>query len=695
MMVTLPPTGTLASEAPPEPDRSEALRFVNLLTGSIRTPVTVQTFVEPKDAPCELRPQVWHGPITDLWDQIVEANLAGHYIGIAVNETDGVVHKGKDSCRTAENVRAPRALWLDEDPKPGVPPLTLGALALRPSFVVQSGRGLHVYWRLKPGQSLAEFTPAQKGLAAAYNTDASVSDVAHVMRLPGTLWLKDRSRPFLVTISQVAPEIYSIAEVVEAHGVTVTPVPINGKTTATAMPTGGIASITRARAYTDRIPGVAEGSRNSATFRTAAVVVRDFAVPTEAALSVVEEWNMKNDPPLPSKEVVRVVANAARYGKNAEGSKLAQATNATMTRAEDTFPTALQPASVLFNTVYPPLEFVCRPYIPKSEVIEIVGPHGSFKSTIALDLCLAVACGRSWGGVPVTQGRSAFITLEDREVVIAHRVRAYLLGIEDADERAAAEQSIRDNFAFISREQAHALALTMTDRHGTSRRDDAVKHITGLVTGRLVVILETASRLSPGPETNEALATFASSVEFIVTNAGTACGVVRHVPKAVARETDKDPDSYWGRGGGAFADAARSVLNVRIESPAKGEKQDPLAPVRLTQTKPPPFSSRGDDLLWKPTLVDSSDLDGPVFLRSMERVEVLSEAKNRLYRHLCDLPDGLVKSDLRNNTPAGLKQAVAVAAMEALVEEGRATVATQKRGKTGQRAVVFRAVSGS
>ncbi len=362
--------------------------------------------------------------------------------------------------------------------------------------------------------------------------------------------------------------------------------------------------------------------------------------------------------------------------------------------ADDPLPAALLPASRLLDTSYPPLAFIARPYVPRAEVIEVVGPHGSFKSTIAFDLALAVASGRPWCGVPVTRGRSAFITMEDREPVIAHRATAYLAGVRDTDGAAAAEaaeKAVREGFAFLAREQTQALALTDTDRAGTVLRQSTVERLADLVAGRDLVILETTSRLHPGPESNEALAVFASATEYLATTAGAAVGVVRHVPKATARDTEREPDSYWGRGGGAFSDAARSVLNVRKDPPADGERPDPLAVVRVTQTKPPPFSRCGEPLAWKPTLVDPNDPHGPIYLRSLSQEEQAREAAAMLYRHLVELlPAGLTRTQIHNDKPAGLRRDLAKAAVDRLFADRRVTVTDETRGKT--MAKVYRAV---
>jgi hypothetical protein len=360
-------------------------------------------------------------------------------------------------------------------------------------------------------------------------------------------------------------------------------------------------------------------------------------------------------------------------------------------------PPALLPSSVLLDTSYPPPPFVCRPYVPRGEVTEIVGPHGAYKSTIALDLALAVSSGRPWGGAAVARGRAVFITLEDREDVIALRVKAYLAGIDAGQERSAAEKLIRASFTFLGREQARPLALTSTDRAGTVVREDVVGHLAAIVKGADLLVLETSTKLhAGGPETNEALAVLASAVERIATETGAAVVIVRHVPKSTARETEREPDSYWGRGGGSFSDAARSVVAVRIDPAKEGDAPDAFAPVRAFHTKAPPFARRGETLAWKPTLVDLHSPDGPIYLRGIGRAEQTADAAERLLRHLCALPNGLTKTDLQGKKgkppPAGLPRGIAKEAMEHLVTQGRATVAQEKRGQKNVPATVYRPV---
>src|SRR5262249_51488006 len=67
------------------------------------------------------------------------------------------------------------------------------------SMIVESGRGRHFYW-VCPDIARDQFSSLQKGLIDKLGTDAAVTDLPRVMRLPGTLHLKDQTKPRLVKL---------------------------------------------------------------------------------------------------------------------------------------------------------------------------------------------------------------------------------------------------------------------------------------------------------------------------------------------------------------------------------------------------------------------------------------------------------------------------------------------------------------
>jgi len=120
--------------------------------------------------------------------------------------------------RTKGNVRALKAFWLDIDcgeqkaevnPKTGIPDGYIDQatglkelqrfcklIGLPKPTIVNSGRGLHVYWALSEEITREEWEPVADRLHQLCLThdlfvDASVFEVARILRIPGTLNFKD------------------------------------------------------------------------------------------------------------------------------------------------------------------------------------------------------------------------------------------------------------------------------------------------------------------------------------------------------------------------------------------------------------------------------------------------------------------------------------------------------------------------
>jgi hypothetical protein len=109
-----------------------------------------------------------------------------------VNRGNGVVHEGKKTCRTSDNVIAVRALFADADGTPIGPIL---AKCPPPHILVESSPDKwHIYW-LTNDTKLEEFKPRQIAIANALGTDPSVNDLARVLRLPG--FYHQKNEPFM------------------------------------------------------------------------------------------------------------------------------------------------------------------------------------------------------------------------------------------------------------------------------------------------------------------------------------------------------------------------------------------------------------------------------------------------------------------------------------------------------------------
>jgi hypothetical protein len=159
--------------------------------------------------------------------------LAQEYVNEQRNVYFGVAKFETDQNRLKDNVKKLKAFWLDIDcgegkaeinPKTGRPDgyidQTTGLQELRRfcnliglprPILVNSGRGIHVYWPLTREITRNEWEPVGKRLRELcvlhnFHIDGQVFEVSRVLRVPGTYNFKDNP-PTEVTILSDAPEV--------------------------------------------------------------------------------------------------------------------------------------------------------------------------------------------------------------------------------------------------------------------------------------------------------------------------------------------------------------------------------------------------------------------------------------------------------------------------------------------------------
>lgn len=128
--------------------------------------------------------------------------IAARFMGQQRNVFFGVAKYREGGSRKKENVLALRAFWLDIDCGPGKDYDDQGsAMAALRKFcavtglpkptLVDSGRGLHVYWALEENVTREQWEPVAERLRGVCSTqglkvDDKVFEVARVLRIPGT-----------------------------------------------------------------------------------------------------------------------------------------------------------------------------------------------------------------------------------------------------------------------------------------------------------------------------------------------------------------------------------------------------------------------------------------------------------------------------------------------------------------------------
>lgn len=175
------------------PNLKEARRFLAMVAPT--GPITFQTFSDRKPKGRDPLARVLHGTLDEHTPELIQLNEAGAGVFFMVNEGDGIIHKGKKTCRVTENVVAVRALFVDLD---GAPLQPLIECPLPPKIIVESSPGhYHGYWPGIPC-SLEAFAPSQVGLARRFGGDESVADLPRVLRLPG--FLHQKGEPFMTRL---------------------------------------------------------------------------------------------------------------------------------------------------------------------------------------------------------------------------------------------------------------------------------------------------------------------------------------------------------------------------------------------------------------------------------------------------------------------------------------------------------------
>lgn len=146
----------------------------------------------------------------------------------------GVAKFTDDSGRKKENVRSLRSFWLDIDCGPDKPYETQGeglvalknfckVIGLPRPIIVNSGRGLHVYWPLSEDITRADWEQVADKLRAACVThklyaDPACFEVSRVLRVPGTFNFKG-DEPAPVEVLATHGELLSHEEIRDILGV--------------------------------------------------------------------------------------------------------------------------------------------------------------------------------------------------------------------------------------------------------------------------------------------------------------------------------------------------------------------------------------------------------------------------------------------------------------------------------------------
>ena len=137
----------------------------------------------------------------------------------------GAAPRRSSTSGTKQSVSRVTVLWSDVDAKNfnNSKALAISSIAkfiLPPSFLIDSGHGFHAYWLLKSACTVEEAEVLLKGIRDLVGGDA-VTDASRVMRIPGTLNIKDDTPVECRVVTERADLRYSSDDITAATQVSV------------------------------------------------------------------------------------------------------------------------------------------------------------------------------------------------------------------------------------------------------------------------------------------------------------------------------------------------------------------------------------------------------------------------------------------------------------------------------------------
>jgi hypothetical protein len=193
-----------------------------------------------------------------------------------------------------------------------------------PTIVIESGHGIHAYWRLsEPVTDLDLWSKLQKRLITLLKSDATIHDPARIMRLPGFINHK-KPAALCQIIDCDTRRTYDLNSLIALLHSVITESDYTTQyleACKRALPQNkpflnNINAIQLARRIAAKWDGVVKGGRNNEAFQNAAFLLKNLRLPIEKAWPILQQWNRKNSPPLPERELWQTINNAHIYGRH-------------------------------------------------------------------------------------------------------------------------------------------------------------------------------------------------------------------------------------------------------------------------------------------------------------------------------------------------------------------------------------------
>jgi hypothetical protein len=481
-----------------------------------------------------------------------------------------------------------------------------------PSLLLDSGHGVHAYWRLQKPLESAEFRAVQVSLAKLLNSDSAVQNPSRVMRIVGGLNLKNPEDPVRCRLVIARPDLrYSINEIKAIIPSVDVAEPLQ-KSPLNDGDDADLEAFAKAADLVSRTAGAIEGEGgNAATFQLACKLRRDRGLSHNQTMMLMEAWNQDRcRPPWSASELETIVRNAEQYGENDPPSsepmpdppKPAWLNIGEVMRAE-AYKGGVKSVSTGFEALDRLLVGGFR-----TGVSIIAGRTGSAKSTLMGNVArLSALAGRS----------VLFLTLEDSAIIAAWRLHAasanvtmttMLEGIASQD--GPGINALRDSFRLVA-----SLPIRLSEVRDVSEIERLIRHHAN--DGGEVVLLDQVSKvntpdLSGNASTFERVSLISERLRMVANDTGLPIVVASQVNRE-ASKTSRDLEVNDLRDSGMLEQDAAAVLLVNkptdvATTPGQPSSFAKSLPVQLGKHRFGPAGGKAD-LIWYPRI---ARIDDPV-----------------------------------------------------------------------------------
>ncbi|NIM99495.1 MAG: AAA family ATPase [candidate division Zixibacteria bacterium] len=279
------------------------------------------------------------------------------------------------------------------------------AIPLKPSAIVETGGGFHLYWKLKEPlekDGIPEFENYLLRMATYFEADLNAIDASRILRVPGSQNHKYKP-PKTVILKQLNPDLQYKLEDFDFL-----PEAQKSKTQEPKKP----------NEIPEPLRGVSHGNRNA----TCAMLAGHYLarrLPKEEIAEILLAWNLRNRPPLSEEEIVRTVESVyktdtnnhpTRHGKELQGGN------------GHSF--VLVKASDILNEPDEETQWIWEGVLPQAGMSLIVAKPKIGKTTFARNLAGAVAGGKPFLGRNTVMAPVVYLALEEKRGEIRKSLKA-------------------------------------------------------------------------------------------------------------------------------------------------------------------------------------------------------------------------------------------------------------------------------